>query len=144
MPRVPTGQQSSAFDHSILVHASPETVLGAFFDPGALAEWWLAVRSVTTARPLGIYAIEWNPTPEADAILRRLGDAWWIPPDGDPIGPMSLQVYCSVEDSACRLRVRQSGFEETPRFRRYYSVIERGWHISLAALKEYAEKRSPA
>jgi uncharacterized protein YndB with AHSA1/START domain len=162
MPRVPTGQQSSAFDHSILVQASPETVLGAFFDPAALAEWWLAVRSVTTARPLGIYAIEWNPTPEADAILGRLGgvfygmvmeykagrelfiaDAWWIPPDGDPIGPMSLQVYCSVEDSSCRLRVRQSGFEETPRFRRYYSVIERGWHISLAALKEYAEKQHP-
>ena len=72
-----------------------------------------------------------------------VADAWWIPPDGNPIGPMSLQVYCSVEDSSCRLRVRQSGFEETPRFRRYYSVIERGWHISLAALKEYAEKRSP-
>jgi len=162
MPRAPTGQQSSAFDHSLLVRASPEFVLGAFFDPAALAAWWLAVRSVTTPRPLGIYAVEWSPSPEADAILGRLGgvfygivmeykagrelfvaDAWWIPPDGDPIGPMSLQVYCSAEDSSCRLRVRQSGFEETPRFRRYYSVIERGWHISLAALKEYAEKTHP-
>jgi hypothetical protein len=57
---------------------------------------------------------------------------------------MSLQVNCSLEDSACRLRVRQSGFEETPRFRRYYSVIERGWHISLSALKEYIERSSAA
>ena len=32
MPRPPTGQQSSAFDHSLLVRASPESVLGAFFD----------------------------------------------------------------------------------------------------------------
>jgi uncharacterized protein YndB with AHSA1/START domain len=161
MSRVPTGPLSSGFDHSILIRATPDRVLGLFFDPVALAVWWLAVRSVTTPRPLGIYAVEWEPTAESDAILGRLGgvfygmvmeykegrelfvaEAWWIPPDGDPIGPMSLQVNCSQEDSACRVRVRQSGFEETPRFRRYYSVIERGWHISLAALKEYAERNA--
>ena len=160
MPRAPSGPQSSGFDHSILIRASPERVLAAFFDPDALAAWWLVARSVTPARPLGVYAVEWKPTHEADAILGRLGgvfygivmeykadrelfvaDAWWIPPDGDPIGPMSLQVNCAREDSACRLRVRQSGFEETPRFRRYYSVIERGWHISMAALKDYAEQQ---
>ena len=159
MPRVPASQPSSGFDHSILIRASPDHVLGSFFDPAALAVWWLAVRSVTTPRPLGIYAVEWEPSRESDAILGRLGgvfygmvmeykpgrelfvaDAWWIPPDGDPVGPMSLQVNCSEEDSACRLRVRQSGFEETPRFRRYYSVIERGWQISLAALKDYVER----
>jgi uncharacterized protein YndB with AHSA1/START domain len=164
MSRGSSDSPSSGFDHALLIGATPERVLGAFFDPGALATWWLAVRSVTTARPLGVYAIEWEPTRESDAILGRLGgvfygivmeyragrelfiaDAWWLPPDGDPIGPMSLQVDCSPVDSgtpghACRLRVRQSGFEETPRFRRYYSVIERGWHISMAALKEYAEK----
>ena len=159
MSPVPSGQPSATFDHSILIRAAPDRVLGAFFDPDALAAWWLAARSVTTPRPLGVYAIEWNPSREADAILGRLGgvfygivmeykpgrelfvaDAWWIPPDGEPIGPMSLQVDCSREETACRLRIRQSGFEETPRFRRYYSVIERGWHISLAALKEYAEK----
>jgi uncharacterized protein YndB with AHSA1/START domain len=159
MSRAPIGQQSSAFDQSILIHASPERVLAAFVEPEALSAWWLAVRSVTTPRPLGIYAVEWNATPEADAILGRLGgvfyglvmefkpgrelfvaDAWWLPPDGDPIGPMSLQVNCAREDGGCRLRVRQSGFEETPRFRRYYSVIERGWQMSLAALKEYVEQ----
>ncbi|MDQ3214313.1 MAG: SRPBCC domain-containing protein [Acidobacteriota bacterium] len=159
MSRVTSGQPSVAFDHSILIQATPERVLGAFFDPDALAAWWLAARSVTTPRPLGVYAVEWNPGREADAILGRLGgvfygivmeykpgrelfvaDAWWIPPDGEPVGPMSLQVNCSREDTACRLRIRQSGFEETPRFRRYYSVIERGWHISMAALKEYAEQ----
>ncbi len=159
MSRVPSGPPSAVFDHSILIGAAPDRVLGAFFDPDALAAWWLAARSVTTPRPLGVYAIEWNPSREADAILGRLGgvfygivmeykpgrelfvaDAWWIPPDGEPVGPMSLQVDCSREETACRLRIRQSGFEETPRFRRYYSVIERGWHISLAALKEYAEK----
>lgn len=159
MPRIGSGPQFSGFDHSLLIRASPERVLAAFVEPDALAAWWLTARSVTIARPLGVYAVEWDPTPDADAILGRLGgvfygivmeykagrelfvaDAWWMPPDGDPIGPMSLQVNCSEEDSACRLRVRQSGFDEdTLRCRRYYRVIERGWHISMAALKEYAE-----
>ncbi len=159
MARLPAGQQSSAFEHSILIDAAPEDVLAAFVKPEALASWWLTARSVTVPRPLGVYAVEWDPSREVDAILGRLGgvfygvvmeykagrelfvaEAWWIPPDGDPIGPMSLQVNCAREAGACRLRVRQSGFEETPRFRRYYTVIERGWHMSMAALKKYVER----
>ena len=52
---------------------------------------------------------------------------------------MALQVECTEDDDACRLRIRQSGFEDTARFRRYYSVVERGWHLSMAALKRYLE-----
>ncbi len=155
----PANSHAAGFDHAILIRAAPERVLAAFFDPAALSVWWLAERSVTTARPLGVYAVEWPPTADADPVLGRLGgvfygivmdyrpgrelfvaDAWWIPPDGDPIGPMALQIDCVLEDDACRLRVRQSGFEDTPRCRRYYSVIERGWHISLSALKTYLER----
>ena len=147
------------FEHSILITAAPTRVLGAFFDPVALASWWQTARSVTTPRALGVYAVEWEPTREADEILGRLGgvfygivmeyqpgrellvsEAWWLPPDTHPIGPMSLQVTCAMDGPACRLSVRQSGFEESPRWRRYYSVIERGWLLSLVALKEYAER----
>ena len=154
-----SGTHSSSFDHSILISAEPTRVLGAFIDPAALTSWWQTTRSVTAARPLGVFAVEWDATPDVDDVLGRLGgvfygtvmeykpgvelfvaDAWWLPPDTDPIGPMSLQVNCSLEGSACRLRVRQSGFEDTVRCRRYYSVIERGWHVSLVALKEYVER----
>jgi uncharacterized protein YndB with AHSA1/START domain len=147
------------FEHSILISAPPARVLGAFFDPAALATWWHAVRSVTTPRPLGVYAIEWEPAADADDILGRLGgvfygivveydagrellvsDAWWIPPDTNPVGPMSLQVTCAMEGPGCRLQVRQSGFEESSRWQRYYRVIDRGWKQSLAALKEYVER----
>jgi hypothetical protein len=69
-----------------------------------------------------------------------VSDAWWLPPDTNPIGPMSLQVTCVMDGPACRLRVLQSGFEDSPRWRRYYSVIDRGWKVSLAALKEYVER----
>ena len=147
-----------SFDHSILISAAPTRVLAAFVDPQALAVWWQVSRSVVSARPLGVFAVEWEPTPEADDLLGRLGgvfhgtvlehkpgrllaiaDAWWLPPDTDPVGPMSLEVTCGMDGPACRLRVRQSGFEDSPRWSRYYTVIDRGWRSSLMALKEYVE-----
>lgn len=149
---------SPEFEQSILINAAPTRVLAAFFDPEALERWWQVVRSVTTPRPLGVYAVEWAPTTDADDVLGRLGgvfcgrvmqyvpgrelfvaDAWWLPPDGDPIGPMSLEVTCRMDGPACRLHVRQLGFEETARWRRYYAVIAGGWRSSLAALKAYLE-----
>ena len=158
MTRVTRETHETAFDHSILITAAPTRVLAAFFDPAALRVWWQTVRSVTTPRPLGVYAVEWEPTPEVDDLLGRLGgvfygnvveyqpgrelviaDAWWLPPDSSPIGPMSLQVQCAMDGPACRLRVRQSGFEDSPRWRRYYGVIEVGWLKSLVALKQYVE-----
>ena len=150
---------SPEFELSLLINAAPTRVLMAFFDPHALRVWWQVARSVTTPRPMGIYAIEWPPTADTDDVLGRLGgvfwgrvmeflpgkelfiaDAWWLPPDGDPIGPMALGVTCRMDGPACRLHVRQSGFEDTPRWRRYYTVIAGGWRSSLAALKDYVEQ----
>ena len=152
---------SPEFEHSLLINAPPTRVLAAFFDPHALATWWLVTRSVTTPRPMGIYAVEWLPTSDADDLLGRLGgvfcgrvleylagreafiaDAWWLPPDGDPIGPMALSVSCRIDGSECRLVVTQTGFEDTPRWRRYYDVIANGWRSSLGALKAYLEQAS--
>jgi uncharacterized protein YndB with AHSA1/START domain len=149
---------SPEFEHSLLINAAPTRVLAAFFDPRALEIWWQVARSVTTPRPMGIYAVEWPATLEADDLLGRLGgvfcgrvmdflpgrevfiaDAWWLPPDGDPIGPMALEVSCRMSGPVCRLVVKQTGFEDTPRWRRYYAVIATGWRSSLAALKAYVE-----
>jgi uncharacterized protein YndB with AHSA1/START domain len=146
------------FEHALMIRCAPTRVMAAFFDPVALGIWWQAIRSVTSPRPLGVYAVEWEPTTDRDDMLGRLGgifhgtvmeylpgrelfvaDAWWIPPDDEPIGPMSLEVSCMMDGPACRLRVRQSGFEESVRWRRYYSVIARGWQSSLAQLKAHLE-----
>ena len=159
MPRAAAGRQSPEFEHALLINAAPTRVLAAFFDPQALAAWWQVARSVTTPRPMGIYAVEWPATADADDLLGRLGgvfsgrvmeylagreafiaDAWWLPPDGDPIGPMALSVSCRMSGPACQLVVKQTGFEDTPRWRRYYEVISGGWLASLAALKEYVER----
>jgi uncharacterized protein YndB with AHSA1/START domain len=133
-------------------------VIAAFFDPQALAIWWQAVRSVTVPRPFGVYAVEWAPSELRDELLGHLGgvfhgtvvdvkpgqsffvaDAWWLPPEGEPVGPMGLEVTCTMDGPACRLRVEQHGYEESARWRRYYEVIGAGWHASLAALKRHLE-----
>lgn len=147
-----------SFEHTVQITAAPTQVLAAFFDPQALAVWWRAIRSVTTPRPLGIYAVEWESTPFQDELLGSLGgvfyglvmdfrngrefflaDAHWLPPHGPPIGPMVLEVSCTIEGPATRLRVRQSGSDDGARWQRYYSIIEDGWKDSLDALKAYLE-----
>ena len=151
--------QGLQFDHSVVITAAPTRVLAAFFDPSALTAWWQAVRSVTTPRPLGIYAIEWEKTPFQDEVLGTLGgvfygtvmefrngrefflaDAYWLPPESDPVGPMALEVNCRVDGPATRLRVRQNGQEDSVRWQRYYDLIRSGWEDSLASLKRYLEQ----
>lgn len=149
---------SERFEQHLVIAATPAVVFGCFFSAEALRSWWQAVRSVTTPVPLGVFAIEWGTTPYRDELLGSLGgvfhgtvvdvrpgehffiaDAYWVPPEGDPIGPMALQVTCEEDPGGCRLHVRQDGYDESERWRRYYAVVSRGWQISLTALKRYAE-----
>ena len=155
---------------SLVIKAPPSRVLKAFFDADALGAWWQAARSVTTPRVLGAYAIEWTATDFEDDILGRLGgvfrgtvmqfdpgrgflvaDAFWLPPDGEPFGPMALEVTCAPVTSAGRMslppadlateiRVVQSGFEHSARWERYHEVVSAGWKRALTSLKMLLEK----
>jgi len=90
-----------------LIQAPPARVMAAFFNDGDLKNWWRVTRAFTVPRPLGTYAIEWDSTDFSDEVLGRLGgafhgtvidyrpnaafflaEAFWQPPDGDPIGPI--------------------------------------------------------
>ena len=149
------------FEQHLVIAAAPATVFDCFFVAEALRSWWQAVRSVTTPVPFGVYAVEWATTPFRDDILGPLGgvfhgtivdvrpgqqflvaDAWWVPPEGDPLGPMALQIICHPNAGGCDLQVRQDGYEPSPRWRRYYAVVSRNWQVSLAALKRYVEGKS--
>ena len=146
------------FEQSLLIAASPAAVFQCFFSPDALRAWWQAARSVTTPVPFGVYAVEWTTTPYRDDVLGALGgvfhgtvvdvkpgkqflvaECYWVPPEGNPIGPMSLQITCQDEAGECRLHVQQDGCEPSPRWLRYYAIVSRGWQVSLTALKRYAE-----
>jgi len=149
-----------SLDVTSVIAAPAGRVMKAFFDADALSAWWQVAHSVTTPRLLGPYAVEWTPTDFRDDVLGRLGgvfrgtvmefspgrsffvaDAFWLPPDGDPIGPMALQVTLLAEAAgSTRVRVTQNGFEESARWRRYYEVIGFGWERALASLKSLLEK----
>jgi hypothetical protein len=143
-------------------------VLRAFFDRGALGAWWEASVAITKPRVLGPYVVEWRTTEFRDEILGRLGgvfrgtviqidpegffvaDVYWLPPDGDPIGPMALEVTLKkappepdasgVEAERTTLRILQTGFEDSPRWRRYYAVFGAGWERALGTLKGLLER----
>ena len=150
--------KSPSLDVTAVIAAPAGRVMKAFFDAGALNAWWQVVHSVTTPRTLGPYAIEWAPTDFRDEVLGRLGgvfrgtivqfnacqgflvaDAFWLPPDGDPIGPMALEVTVKAEAGGTLVRVTQTGFEESERWRRYYEIIAFGWERALASLKSLLE-----
>jgi uncharacterized protein YndB with AHSA1/START domain len=151
--------KSPSLDVTATIAAPAGRVLKAFFDPDALNAWWQVSHAVTTPRVLGPYAIEWPATDFRDDVLGRLGgvfrgtvmqfhagvgffvaDAFWLPPDGEPIGPMALEVTLLAEPGgSTRVRVTQTGYEESDRWRRYYEVIGLGWTRALASLKSLLE-----
>lgn len=144
---------------SIEIAAPPGRVLKAFFDVEAMRAWWQITHAVVAPRPFGPYAVEWETTDFRDEVLGRLGgvfhgtivqfepahgffvaDVYWLPPDGEPIGPMALHVTVRPEAAGTHLRVEQSGYEESERWRRYYEVVGHGWTRALAGLKSLLEK----
>lgn len=155
----------SKIETSIVIAAPAEAILRAFFDRSALGAWWGTLASVTAPRILGPYVIEWQTTEFEDEVLGRLGgllrgtvihvdpegfaltDVYWLPPDGDPIGPMALEVTCSKTDppeagadaGSTQVSVLQTGFEDSPRWRRYYSVFAAAWDQALSTLKGLLE-----
>jgi hypothetical protein len=153
----------TAFDCVIDVAAPSDAVLGAFFDRDLLRTWWRVIGSVTTPRPLGIYAVQWASGPDDDPLLGPLGgvfygtvidvrparefflaDAYWIPPEGDPIGPMALHVTCDPTDAGTRLRIHQTGCDDSPRWRRYYRVMGARLLAALGVLKSDLESGQEA
>lgn len=150
-------------EHTVIVQATPERVLAAFFSAQDLEVWWQVVRSVTVPRSLGTYSVEWRTTDHRDPLLGTLGgtfhgmvmdfqpgseffvaDAYWQPPDGEPIGPMALEVRCrpQVGSHTTRLTVRQTGDDDGPRWQRYFEVTSAGWQRALSELKHYLDSES--
>jgi len=148
---------------TLLIQAPPARVLSAFFDTKDLANWWQVVRAVTVPRSMGMYAIEWDSTSFHDEVLGRLGgtfhgtiidyrangaffvaEAYWQPPDGDPIGPMALEVHCRPHGNGrwTMLTVRQSGEGEGPRWARYFEILGHGWDGALLAMKNYMDQET--
>ena len=167
VPRIPRGAQPMPdarileVTHSRLIQAPPARVMQAFFSEADVRGWWQATRAFAVARPLGMYAVEWDTTEFRDDILGRLGgafhgtvidvrqnvsfflaEAYWQPPDGEPIGPMALEVQCRPHGNGRQtmVTVTQRGEGEGPRWERYFSIVGRGWESALEEMKQYIDR----
>jgi uncharacterized protein YndB with AHSA1/START domain len=152
----------TAITLSAQVTAPADRVFQAFFDSALLQAWWQVTRSVTVPRVLGPYVLEWDICDTQDDVMGRIGgvlrgtvmqiepdraffiaDLFWLPISGDPIGPMALDVTCApVADktgSYTEIRVAQTGFEDSVRWRQYYELAKADLTRAMAALKALVE-----
>jgi uncharacterized protein YndB with AHSA1/START domain len=147
------------------IAAPVDRVFASFFDAEALARWRRTSRSIAVPRLLGPYVLEWPPTVERDEVLGRLGgvfratvmqvapndhlflaDAFWLPPDGGPLGPLAAHIdltFASTPegDPATHVRVLITGFDDGVRWKRYLGLSRSEWRENLDALKNMLENR---
>jgi uncharacterized protein YndB with AHSA1/START domain len=154
------GTGSPGFELSVVVEAPAARALQAFVAHDDLVHWWAVERSVAVPRPTGPYAVTWPSSPRHDEVIGHLGgtlhgtvvdcvpdrtllvaDVYWQPPDGDPLGPMALEITCEPDGEGGRTRVtvRQSASEDGPRWQRYFALTKPGWAHALETLKDYLE-----
>ena len=125
--------------------------------------WWRVTRAFTVARPLGMYAIEWESTDFKDEVLGRLGGAFHgtmidLPPERRVLPRRRLLAAArwradrpdgargalppARQRPPTMLTVKQSGEGEGPRWERYFAIMSRGWEGALREMKAYIDRES--
>jgi len=161
---MPVKETPLKLDVSLDIAAPVDVVFHAFFDATALTGWHGTSRSIAVPRLLGPYVLEWPPSAERDEMLGRMGgvfratvmhiepndhlflaDAFWLPPDGGPLGPLAVQITftpTATTDAAhsTLVRVLMTGFDEGVRWKRYLGLATAQWQKALSILKLLLER----
>lgn len=163
-PSMAVNDQALKLDVTIDIVAPVDVVFMAFFNAPALGAWQGTTRSIAIPRLLGPYVLEWPASADSDDVLGRLGgifratvmnieqndhvflaDAFWLPPDGGPLGPFAMQITFTPTAApdgvkSTMVRVVMTGFDNGPRWKRYLEYSVSGWQRSLAGLKSLLER----
>jgi uncharacterized protein YndB with AHSA1/START domain len=150
-------------DVTLDITAPVELVFQAFFEAPALSAWHGASRSIAIPRLLGPYVLEWPPSQDRDEMLGRMGgvfrgtimhiepndhvflaDAYWLPPDGGPLGPLAVQMTFAPKAGpdgtrSTVVRIVMTGFDEGVRWKRYLGLATTQWQRALGVLKSLLE-----
>jgi uncharacterized protein YndB with AHSA1/START domain len=158
-------ERTLKLDISLDIAAPVPLAFAAFFDDAALASWLQTSRSIAVPQILGPYVLEWRSSAgrrdrEEGAgeggIFRAtvvdvepndhlfLADAFWLPEEGGPLGPLAVQVTftptAAADGSTTTLvRLLITGFDDSPRWQRYFALARRQWQEGLDALKRLLE-----
>jgi uncharacterized protein YndB with AHSA1/START domain len=157
-------EQPLKLDVTLDITAPVDFVFQAFFDSPALGAWHGTTRAIAVPRLLGPYVLEWPASTERDEVLGRTGgifratvmhiepndhvflaDAFWLPPDGGPLGPLAVQMTftprATPDGSAATLvRIVMTGFDDGVRWKRYLGLATEQWQKALGVLKMLLEK----
>jgi uncharacterized protein YndB with AHSA1/START domain len=157
-------EQELKLDLTVDIIASVDTIFAAFFEASALGAWHKTSRSIAIPRLLGPYVLEWPPSLNSDEILGRMGgvfratvmeiepndhiflaDAFWLPPDGGPLGPLAVQITFTPTAApdgrrATLVRVVMTGFDDGVRWKRYLDHSHAQWHKALGTLRSLLER----
>ena len=157
-------EQSLKLDVTLDITAPVDLVFHAFFDAPSLGAWHATSRSIAIPRLLGPYVLEWPPSLDRDEMLGRMGgvfratvmqiepndhvflaDAFWLPPDGGPLGPLAVQITFTPKATpegtrSTLVRVVMTGFDDGVRWRRYLGLTTTQWQTALGVLKMLLER----
>ena len=157
-------EQSLKLDVTLEMLAPVEKAFQAFFDSVARGEWLSTTRAIAVPRLLGPYVLEWPISTDRDEVLGRTGgvfratvmhiepndhvflaDAFWLPPDGGPLGPLAVQITFTPKATpegrqSALVRVVMTGFDDGVRWRRYLGLATSQWQKALGDLKTLLEK----
>ncbi len=134
-------------EKAILVRARPELVYDAFATAEGLDGWFTEGANVD-ARPGGVIHFRWKDwgpdkvtAEDHCAVLEAKRPTRLVfsehPDSGSP--PTTVEIDFIPQSNATVVRLREYGFQNTPRGRRALVAQAGGWGEALALLKFYVE-----
>jgi uncharacterized protein YndB with AHSA1/START domain len=125
----------------IKTSASPELAFEAWADPTKISQWFVdrAEGRADTGANIKWFFDEFNFELNYKVLEAVPGERYAIYWAGPMPPPGILEVIIEREGGETLLRLVQSGFREGAEFDEEYEGVSSGWHIALAALREYLE-----
>lgn len=139
-------------DASIIINATPVTVIDAFTKPEHLKGWWGVHSSLVQTQPGGLYLLAWKGNEGfsyvntgivkgyEQGLFLEIEKLCYLNTERQILGPMTLLIECSPHNSATYVHVCQGGYQWGGDWDWFYEVVMENWPVALQLLKKYLEK----
>jgi uncharacterized protein YndB with AHSA1/START domain len=135
---------------TVHVAASPDRVLRSFVDPGDLQGWWKVSRSLTQARPGGVWSVTWDDHGQEKTQHSWVGIVEAVESDrlsidhlvmiepGRPLfGPLQLEIVVKPEEDGTSLTVYHRGYRSGEHWDWMHDTVVAGWRQVLGDMQTW-------
>jgi uncharacterized protein YndB with AHSA1/START domain len=146
----PANAQTRTVETTVHVVASPQRVLRSFVDPHDLQGWWKVSRSLTQARPGGVWSVTWDDygpekthhawvgTVEAVTSDRlSIGHLVMIEPGRPLFGPLQLEIVVEPDEDGTALTVYHRGYQAGEHWDWMHDTVAAGWQHVLGDMRTW-------